>query len=227
MFFHTSLCLRLYSLLAEDVMSEHISFLYPITRVGSLYRLLKTTTYSAFPVVTPLTTHSKPTMSVTNRHVPTLYGDTFSLGKDAVVNDDRFGQEGMGEEGHVGTEETPSKSDRRRRTTFQPARVQSYRRRTFRRPAGQGTEISAQLHDGDGLEYSYPIPPSQSLTGELQSSKTHTRDKTPLVLHGMILRSQLIQLLKMKTFFDEHSQASFNLNLNFLQHSFHLLTLCL
>ena len=194
--FTSQFCFRSHSLLAKDVMSKEISFLYPITRVGSMYQLLKTTKYSAFPVVTPLTSHAKPMMSVTSSHVPGLYGENVSLDKDAVPNGDCVGREGM--------VETPSKSDRRHRTTFQSAREHSssYRRRTVRMRAGGGTVISAQLHDGDGLKYDYPIPPSQTLAGE------HTRDETPLVLHGIILRSQLIQLLKNKTFFDENSQAS-------------------
>ena len=201
--FTSQFCFCSHSLLAENVMSKEISFLYPITRVGSMYQLLKTTKYSAFPVVTPLTSHAKPTMSVTSSHVPGLYGENFSLDKDAVPNGDCVGREEM--------VETPSKSDRRHRTTFQSAREHSssYRRRTIRMRAGGGTVISAQLHDGDGLGYDYPIPPSQTLAGELQRPKPHTRDETPLVLHGIILRSQLIQLLKNKTFFDENSQASF------------------
>ena len=46
---------RMDRLLASDVMSaENLCYVYPITRIESLERLLKTTAYSAFLVVTPV-----------------------------------------------------------------------------------------------------------------------------------------------------------------------------
>ena len=182
-------------------MSEGICFLYPITRVGSLYQLLRTTKHSAFPVVTPLTSDAKPIKNVSNQHVPSLYGENFSLAEGGS-ND-----HGMNEETNNGGGSNVNVSSKRRRNTFRTIKVRSYNRRTIRKPQGQGAPVfSAQLNDGDGLEFAYSIPPSPAMAEELQTQNMSY--KIPLVLHGMILRTQLIQLLKRKIFFDESSQAS-------------------
>ena len=183
-------------------MSENISFLYPITRVGSLYQLLRTSKHSAFPVVTPLTSYERPLKNVSNKHVPSLYGENFSLVEDQSTNCDGIKDGAINSD--VTNVDSVSRSARQRRTTFRTAQVRSYNRRTIRKPEGRGTSFSAQLNDGDGLEYAYPIPPLPAQ--ELQTQNMNA--KTPLVLHGIILRTQLIQLLKRKTFFDETSQAS-------------------
>ena len=63
-------------LLASDVMSSNnLCYVYPITRVQSVERLLKTTAYSAFLVVTPVEhdhVPERPT-KVQDTHTPQLY----------------------------------------------------------------------------------------------------------------------------------------------------------
>lgn len=63
-------------LLAADVMSSsNLCYVYPITRVQSVERLLRTTAYSAFLVVTPVEPEHIPErqMNVQDIHTPQLY----------------------------------------------------------------------------------------------------------------------------------------------------------
>ena len=41
-------------LVAEDVMSSKLTYLYPITRVRSIEQILHSTTHGAFPIITPI-----------------------------------------------------------------------------------------------------------------------------------------------------------------------------
>ena len=185
-------------------MSENVSFLYPITRVGSLYQLLRTTAHSAFPVVTPLSSHSKPLKNMTSLHMPTLYKEDFTLSKV-------YEAEGANTSPHDSTPltkhvERPQPS-RNNRTTFIDHPSSSYSRHMHRKCGDQANVCSAQLYDSDGLEYTYPIPSSSEGAHEsFQMEKV--KEDTPLVLHGMILRTQLIQLLKHRVFFSDNDQAS-------------------
>ena len=61
---------------ASDVMSaDNLCYVYPITRIESLERLLKTTAYSAFLVVTPVEAEQAPERPrrVHDVHTPLLY----------------------------------------------------------------------------------------------------------------------------------------------------------
>ena len=67
---------RLDRLLAADVMNcEGLCYVYPITRVQSVERLLRTTAYSAFLVVTPVEPEHVPERpkNVQDTHTPLLY----------------------------------------------------------------------------------------------------------------------------------------------------------
>ena len=67
---------RLDRLLAADVMNcENLCYVYPITRVQSVERLLRTTAYSAFLVVTPVEPEHVPERpkNVQDTHTPQLY----------------------------------------------------------------------------------------------------------------------------------------------------------
>ena len=186
-----------HSLLAQDVMSENVSFLYPITRVGSLYQLLRSTTHSAFPVVTPLTPQGQPLQNVSSMHVPVLYRDDFTLS----------GPYGSTVSSPVDLAAASPKQFRRyKRTTFKNPPSLSNNKRTIGKRNEAADIFSAQLHDGDGLEYNYPIPSNSALSTEDFHTQS-MKEKTPLVLHGMILRSQLIQLLKNKVFFSDSDQV--------------------
>ena len=173
-------------------MSESISFLYPITRVGSLYQLLCTTTHSAFPVVTPLISLAKPLQNVSNKHTPVLYRNDFTLTRPHGAMEKLATNEVV----------SPKKIGRHKRTTFSNHLI--YNKHSIRETVDS---CSAQLLDGDGIEYSYQIPSSQSESREAFQTK-NMREGTPFVLHGMILRTQLIQMLKNRVFFSDNEQAS-------------------
>ena len=69
---------QLDKLIAEDVMNSSnskLSFLYPITRVRSIERLLRTTAHSAFLVVTPVEARDIPFLpkNIKSHHIPQLY----------------------------------------------------------------------------------------------------------------------------------------------------------
>ena len=177
------------SLLAEDVMSEHISFLYPITRVGSVYQLLKSTHHSAYPVVTPLDDFVHPTSNVSDKHTPALYGKSKPAPEELSLDH-------------------PHLPKRYQRRTVRGAAAQAqplYRRTTFKPRNAKGGEnqpMSAELNDESGLNFAYPIPSSGK---ELQTNKV--KEEKPLILHGFILRSQLLTLLKYRVFFSDEDQV--------------------
>lgn len=69
---------QLDKLVAEDVMNSSgskLSYLYPITRVRSIERLLRTTVHSAFPVVTLVSASAIPVFpkNIKSQHTPQLY----------------------------------------------------------------------------------------------------------------------------------------------------------
>ena len=67
---------RMDRLIAADVMSSNnLCYVYPITRVQSVERLLRTTAYSAFLVVTPVEPEHVPERpkNVQDTHTPQLY----------------------------------------------------------------------------------------------------------------------------------------------------------
>ena len=56
-------------------MNHDLCYLYPITRVRSVERILRTTAHSAFLIVTPVNTshvRERPA-NVTDKHMPQLY----------------------------------------------------------------------------------------------------------------------------------------------------------
>ena len=59
---------------AEDVMNRELKYLYPITRVASIVRQLRTTAHSAFLIVTPVEVDKLPEKPQTMvNHTPQLY----------------------------------------------------------------------------------------------------------------------------------------------------------
>ena len=74
---------QLDKLIAEDVMNSSgckLSYLYPITRVRSIERLLRTTAHSAFPVVTPINSIPILPKNINSEHIPQLYARASILG---------------------------------------------------------------------------------------------------------------------------------------------------
>ena len=185
-------------------MSESISFLYPITRVGSLYYLLRTTTHSAFPVVTPLISFERPPQNVTNEHVPVLYRKDFTLSSKKGGS---HSDENTPIINSSLSEEPKPKPKPKRRSTFQQPNYMR-RKRIVRDPMASTDIYPAQHTNPDGLDYSYANPPSKLFSSEDLTDGGENGQK-PLVLHGMILRTQLVQLLTRRTFFSNEEQVSF------------------
>lgn len=88
---------RMDRLIASDVMSSNnLSYVYPITRVESVERLLRTTAYSAFLVVTPVEPENVPERpkNVQDTHTPQLYTNAHPGGEWTVTE----GETDIGEE---------------------------------------------------------------------------------------------------------------------------------
>lgn len=158
-------------------MSPNVSYLYPITRVRSIEQLLRNTNYSAFPVITPDTFKRIPKST---HHLPTcsMYGSHENADTDAMNQD-------------------PAKNRK-----AQPRILSSpgYQRTTFSSRSEVDCECAAHIRDSDGLTFAYTIPAPNRLLGSLNNDR-------PLILHGIILRTQLIALLKHKAFFNEEEQV--------------------
>ena len=141
-------------LIAADVMgSNKLCYVYPITRVQSVERLLKTTAYSAFLVVTPVEPEHVPERpkNVEDTHTPQLYTRS-SIGGEWTVTE--------GETADIGG----------------------------RRSDSMGIQSPTYTDEDEDIEVVG--------TGEDNGRKL-------LVFHGIILRSQLIELIKNKVFFNE------------------------
>eukprot|EP00731_Ephydatia_muelleri_P014853 Em0008g573a len=165
-------------LTAEDIMSSRVSYLYPITRVRSIEQLLRNTAYSAFPVITPDTFRRFP-KTTPPLHLPTcsMYGS--NDGTDA--------------------EKPHEDLTRSKRPIPRPLSSPGYQRTTFSKHSEADCECAAHIRDSDGLTFTYNIPAPNRLLGSMSHDK-------PLILHGMILRTQLIALLKHRAFFSEDEQ---------------------
>ena len=78
-------------LTAEDVMNSDLDYMFPITRVRSVEKLLRTTAHSAFLIVTPVNTESLPKkpQNVSRMHTPQLYRkqSSFSLERTDTNSD--------------------------------------------------------------------------------------------------------------------------------------------
>ena len=80
---------RMDRLIAADVMSSNnLCYVYPITRVQSVERLLRTTAYSAFLVVTPVEPEHVPERpkNVQDTHTPQLYRYPFTRSGDWTLS---------------------------------------------------------------------------------------------------------------------------------------------
>ena len=131
------------SLKARDVMNKNIKYIYPVSRVRSIEKLLRTTAHNAFFVVTPL----------------------------------------------LSNEEVDEQVEANPEAAFTP-NVDMTRK----------TWLHRQSQQNLGL-----LTKRRTLTGQVREELAKDRDTTdvPLVLHGIILRSSLVTLLKHRAFFPE------------------------
>ena len=168
-------------------MSKNVSYLYPITRVESLYHILRSTTHSAFPVAAPISCHGRPLQNVIYDHIPALYRDDFTL-SNAVLSQ---------------TEDTTLSSPRlplnphshpqQKRTTFKRAKHRSNNNPISKRT----TDASNVMSSDSDYDYAYVFPVDKQQNGR----------QDPLALHGIVLRTQLVQLLSKRAFFNNDEQV--------------------
>ena len=212
-------------LIASDVMSSNnLCYVYPITRVQSVERLLRTTAYSAFLVVTPVEPEHVPERpkNVQDTHTPQLY------------------RHGRPREWSVSGEGTDH-GTYVRCTSLKSEIFLFWSNNAIRLPAlssfpfflllcftephctkGQGISWSPEakkLETSGGYcsfsEVSYTLPeeiPNKTsrarCTERREREKTDTKHEKFLMFHGTILRSQLIELIKNKVFFKESAGVS-------------------
>lgn len=200
---YSSLPLSLFPLArlsASDVMSTTLSYIHPITRVRSIITLLESTTFSAFPVVTPIL--ELPKVYDNNAFIPRLYDPNWKL----------LELDGQ------------STCNARQRDSHHSVS-----------PINERTSLlgsSSIVHN-----YSLTFEKSQ---GKENGNLVQVTSKKPIALRGIILRSQLITLLKRKVFFDEnnkvlvhvrvhiynmvHSQPA---NITFNEHELYCMNICI
>ena len=71
-------------------MNSDLHYMFPITRVRSVERLLRTTAHSAFLIVTPVDTEAVPErpQNVSKLHTPQLYRKQSSIGVETDIDSD-------------------------------------------------------------------------------------------------------------------------------------------
>ena len=165
-------------------MSKNVSYLYPITRVESLYHILRSTAHSAFPVAAPISSHGRPLQNVIYDHIPALYRDDFTL-SNAVLSQ---------------TEDTPLSSPR---LPLNPHSHPQQKRTTFKRAKHRSpiskriTDAATVMSSDSDYDYAYVFPVDKQQNGR----------QDPLALHGIVLRTQLVQLLSKRAFFNNDEQV--------------------
>jgi chloride channel 6 len=135
-------------------MNKDLKYIYPVSRVGSIERLLKVTAHNAFFVVSPLNVPKSPTHGGASdvlmdlSHSPQLY----------------------------------------RRYSINPKLLKNVKQqRKFKDDSYNPESSSASYNPDNG---------------------NHETQHVPLVFHGIILRSQLVELLRNRIFFSENLGVS-------------------
>ncbi|KAG9332823.1 hypothetical protein JZ751_014922, partial [Albula glossodonta] len=155
-------------LTASDIMEPNLTYVYPHTRIQSLVCILRTTVYHAFPVVTE------------NRE----YEKEFMKGNILVSNNIRFKK----------TSVLTRAGEQRRRCQSMKSYPSSELRNVCDEQAGaepnEGQDILQQMLERRHMPYPN-LYPDQSPSEEWTMEERFR----PLTFHGLILRSQLVNLL--------------------------------
>uniref|UniRef100_A0A3B4EMU0 Chloride channel protein n=1 Tax=Pygocentrus nattereri TaxID=42514 RepID=A0A3B4EMU0_PYGNA len=156
-------------LTASDIMEPNLTYVYPHTRIQSLVSILRTTVYHAFPVVTE------------NRE----YEKEFMKGNILVSNNIRFKK----------TSVLTRAGEQRRRCQSMKSYPSSELRNVCDEqvgvePAEEGQDILQQMLERRHMPYPN-LYPDQSPSEEWSMEERFR----PLTFHGLILRSQLVNLL--------------------------------
>ena len=138
-------------------MNCELKYIYPVSRVGSIERLLKVTAHNAFLVVTPLATSedtSNEEYDAVNKYAPQLY----------------------------------------ERKSIHPIHTKLAEQR--------------RLKQAKRREQERAIINANRSRGSTVISHSSIVQESPLMFRGIILRSQLVELLRNRIFFDEDDGVS-------------------
>lgn len=157
-------------LTASDIMEPNLTYVYPHTRVQSLVSILRTTVYHAFPVVTENRQNERDFMKGN-----ILVSNNIRFKKSSVVS--RAGEQRR----RCQSMKSYPSSELRNVCDEQNAVVE---------PAEEGEDLLQQM-----LERRYA--PYPNLYPDQSPSEEWTMEERfrPLTFHGLILRSQLVNLL--------------------------------
>uniref|UniRef100_A0A671QKK9 Chloride channel protein n=1 Tax=Sinocyclocheilus anshuiensis TaxID=1608454 RepID=A0A671QKK9_9TELE len=156
-------------LTASDIMEPNLTYVYPHTRIQSLVSILRTTIYHAFPVVTENRDNEKE----------------FMKGNILISNNIRFKKSSV----------LTRAGEQRRRCQSMKSYPSSELRnvcdeQTAVEPAEEGQDILQQMLERRHVPYPN-LYPDQSPSEEWTMEERFR----PLTFHGLILRSQLVNLL--------------------------------
>ena len=170
---------RMDKLEASDVMNSNIRYIYPITRVRSIIQLLKTTAHNAFFVVSPVVTEAEDQSGVSTR--PRIAAEGSIHESFMEMQPQLYASQSVGPVYRTKIVEL----DHSRRHT----RIGSVLATV---PESPQSSINFSEQD---------CASNAASTGEDDAAK-------PMVLHGTILRSQLVTLLERRIFFSESRGVS-------------------
>ncbi|XP_076845067.1 H(+)/Cl(-) exchange transporter 6 [Brachyhypopomus gauderio] len=169
-------------LTASDIMEPNLTYVYPHTRVQSLVSILRTTAYHAFPVVTENRDNEKE----------------FMKGNILVSNNIRFKKSSV----------LTRAGEQRRRCQSMKSYPSSELRnvcdeRAAAEPTDEGQDILQQMLERRHAPYPN-LYPDQSPSEEWSMEQRFR----PLTFHGLILRSQLVNLLMRGVCYAENQSSA-------------------
>uniref|UniRef100_A0A3B3TQL5 Chloride channel protein n=1 Tax=Poecilia latipinna TaxID=48699 RepID=A0A3B3TQL5_9TELE len=180
-------------LTASDIMEPNLTYVYPHTRVQSLVSILRTTVYHAFPVVTENRQNERD----------------FMKGNILISNNIRFKKSNI----------VSRAAEQRRRCQSMKSYPSSELRNVCddqnaaAEPAEEGEDLLQQMLE---RRYHAPYPnlyPDQSPSEEWTMEERFR----PLTFHGLILRSQLVNLLIRGVCYSENQSSATQPRLSFTE----------
>lgn len=221
---------EMYRLKASDIMESCLSYIYPHTRVHSIIGILKTTAHNAFPVVTVdkntqrlpqgndfeyrvdssnelfarTTTFSSLTSEQKLRRHLTSHGESSVLQRNRAESEHHPRIEGVKNKRRKIKSE--SHQDDFKVTTSAPGMSYPVNEDNFtvqgRLMADHGVDVPSGAINPNFSTVSVPV-------------LTDREEPQALTFHGLILRSQLVTLLKERVFYTENTQTPKRRDLNF------------
>jgi len=217
---------EMYRLKASDIMESCLSYIYPHTRVHSIVGILKTTAHNAFPVVTIDKTTQQDTSGNNFVHNVDSSNEQFartttfsSLTSEqklrrtvtSGVENSLLHRLRSGSEHHPESHRMNIKRKRLLSEGDQDSLLVSS-------SAPVVSNLVTNYLDNEGLTADddddvYPSASGSSVVPAVRH--TDEEESQALTFHGIILRSQLVTLLKREIFYSENSQRTTRPELNF------------